>query len=170
MSSSEDDFAGGGGMVWRPNDPTSEDWDNESPLFGRFMRVEQRPTSRGQCWVAVINKTDREGNNPQGERYIYMFHNVLRDRMLQARPNPGELIGVRFDGRAEKSNTAGNSPPYLYTVKNFDKPAEQEFDWNRMADEAPKPDDASAVDSSQPVHVVNTPPATVSSDGDDIPF
>lgn len=153
------------GLAWRAGDPDSEDYDNSNPIFGRFLRLEQGNTDRGPCFIAVIEKTDSEGNETgEGERNIWLFHTVLRDRLSRLRPRPGQLIAIRKDGK-QASKTKGNSDMQLYTVRSPES-AGGEADWGAVGGQAST--EGSAVNPGQPVHVVNAPAA--SSDGDDIPF
>lgn len=155
------------GLAWRAGDPDSEEYDNCNPIFGRFLRLEQGNTNRGACFIAVIEKTDSEGNpTGEGERNIWLFHSVLKDRLARLKPRPGQLLAIRKDG-TQPSKIAGNSDMQLYTVRSPES-AGGEADWGAVIGQPST--EGSAVSPGQPVHTVYAEEAPDVPGQDDIPF
>lgn len=155
-------------ISWRPGDAPSEEYDNCNPIFGTFQRLETGMARGKESHIAVLEKTDAEGNpTGEGERSIWLFHRVLRDRLKEMKPTQGQLIAIRRDG-TQPSKVAGNNDMVLYTVKT---PAVTgtEANWDSVG-RADGPDNPSAVDPTQPVHVVYDAPAAAQTEDDSIPF
>jgi hypothetical protein len=68
-------------------------------IVGEFVRLDEGPTVRGQAHIMVIKTEDGL------ERSVWLLHTVLRNELARQRPQPGELVLIKYVGK--KENTAG---------------------------------------------------------------
>jgi hypothetical protein len=76
--------------AWKP----SEAGDT---IVGEFIRLEQGMTVRGPAWIVVLKTEDGR------ERCVWLLHTVLRKEVARQRPEPGELVLIKYEGKKESS-------------------------------------------------------------------
>ena len=76
--------------------------------------------------IYVIETTNGE------ERGVWGIHQVLRDEMAKAQPQPGDRIGIRFQGDLERKSKGGYSNTYKgYKVQVIPKgQKDAHIDWS----------------------------------------
>ena len=96
-------------------------------IAGVVVRLDVADTEYGQQRIVVVDPGD--GNL----RSIWLLHDALRSQMEKLRPEPGDVIAVRYLGRQKSVN--GRSY-HAYTVtSDRDRP---QFQWGKR----PQRDDA----------------------------
>jgi hypothetical protein len=101
----------------------------EPTIVGTFIRLEQGPTVRSLAWIAVLKTEDGR------ERSVWLLHTVLRNELARQRPEPGELVLIKYEGKKESS--AGQ--PYESYRVLVDR--EQSVpDWDAVAGTKPESD------------------------------
>jgi hypothetical protein len=113
----------------------------ESMIVGEFVRLEQGPTVRGPAWIVVLKTEDGR------ERSVWLLHTVLRNELARQRPEPGELVLVKYEGKKESS--AGQPYEAYRVLVDRDRAAP---DWDAVdrtsrdgADDAPDEDEGGGV-------------------------
>lgn len=96
-----------------------ESWRPEAgdTFVGVFQRLESGHTSYGPAWIAVL--ADVQSGE---ERSIWLLHTALRNQFKRHAPAPGELVAVKYEGKA----TSGSGQKYdnwTVRVDRSDKPA-----------------------------------------------
>jgi len=66
-------------------------------IVGEFIRLERGMTVRGPAWIVVLKTEDGH------ERSAWLLHTVLRNELARQRPEPGELVLIRYEGKKEGS-------------------------------------------------------------------
>jgi hypothetical protein len=66
-------------------------------IVGEFIRLERGMTVRGPAWIVVIKTEDGR------ERSAWLLHTVLRNEVARQRPEPGELMLIKYEGKKESS-------------------------------------------------------------------
>lgn len=91
-------------------DPNNE-WDPKpgDRLRGTLTGIDYRPTKRGAV-LAVLRITDQDGT----ETRVPAGRKLLISRLLELKPQPGDLIGIQFDGLVDAKG--GGQPYYGYRV------------------------------------------------------
>ena len=69
----------------------------EPTIVGTFIRLEQGPTVRGLAWIVVLKTEDGR------ERSVWLLHTVLRNELARQRPQAGELVLIKYEGKKESS-------------------------------------------------------------------
>jgi hypothetical protein len=122
-------------------------------LIGVFQRLDRGYTSYGHAWVVVLQPLDSEE-----ERSIWLLHTALRNQFKKAAPEPGELVAVRYEGKA-RSNNGTEYDNWTVRVDRVDKPT----DWSQVTG-----------DNEPPPAVAGSDPSWSEFDGmnteDDVPF
>ena len=75
-------------------------------LKGTVRRLELGDTAYGPCRIVVVD-------TPDGPRSVWLIHDALLSQMRKLRPEPGDRIGIRYNGRQQSG--AGRSY-HSYTV------------------------------------------------------
>jgi hypothetical protein len=73
-------------------------------FVGVFRRLDRGHTSYGPCAIAVFAE-DGTG----ADRAVWLIHTVLRNELRRVRPEPGELVCIRYLG---KRQPVGGGPAY----------------------------------------------------------
>lgn len=131
--------------------PTSLRLLYRATVTGRFVRLERSDydPSYGKPWIAVF--TDCEGMHqfngdavildPDAEYGLWLIHTMARVGLKELRPEVGERIAIRYDGRkASRTRKDSRGNPVEYHAYRFaapDRPTEpaQEVSWDTMDDE-----------------------------------
>jgi hypothetical protein len=71
-------------------------------IVGEVVRLEQGMTVRGPAWIVVLKTEDGR------ERSVWLLHTVLRNELARQRPEPGELVLIKYEGKKE----GGAGQPY----------------------------------------------------------
>jgi hypothetical protein len=100
-------------------------------IVGTVVRLDVADTEYGQQRIVVVDPGD--GNL----RSIWLLHDALRSQMEKQRPEPGDVIAVRYLGRQQSAN--GRSY-HAYTVTS-DRERPQ-FQWGKrpQRDDPPEGD------------------------------
>lgn len=128
--------------------PLPESWRPENPgdtIYGTFLRLEEGPSQyAGPTPIVVIAEKDTDGV----ERSIWLFGNVIRTQFLKARPQPGEMIAVRFLGKRKAKNPQpGTSGEYNDWKVAVDRPAAQvKVDWGTVGGSSVNPSAAGTLE------------------------
>lgn len=137
---------------WRPDDAKAEGV-HDNPLIGKFVGMDQGSTSYGPCWIMTV---EQEGGD---EVAVWLFHEVLKNELARAKPQPGETIGIKYVGKTKPKG--GGNEFHNYRVKVDRAAADQDFNWGRLGVETGLVDDAAATDGQT---------ADAAKAEDDIPF
>jgi hypothetical protein len=128
--------------------------DDDPILVGTFVRLERGNTAYGSCFIAVLKTEDGT------ERSVWLIHAVLRNELTRFRPQPGELVAIKYLGK--KTNSSGHPyVAYKVAVERDSTP----INWAALHEGDPTSD----WDALDP----DTPPAVVvasSMQSNDIPF
>ena len=128
-----------------------ESWVPDKPgetISGTFLRLERGRTDYGPAQIAVIRTADGS------ERGVWLLHAVLKAEMKRLRPEPGERVAIRYEGR--KKSAAGSTYAHYKVAADRD---ETPPDWGELDDEFdPRGEPAHAATSAN------------GQGGDDIPF
>ncbi len=77
--------------------PTSWQWSAPGDtLLGTFVRLDRGTTRTGDTYPVAIVR-DQDGTL----RRLWVFHAALRQQLRDARPAPGDRLGVRYLGERE---------------------------------------------------------------------
>src|SRR5215210_3049859 len=90
----------------------TESWIPDEPgdtVEGEFLRLDRGTTEYGAAAIAVIRTDDGR------ERAIWLLHAVLKNELARVRPEPGERLAIRFDGR-KRSAKGHNYAAYSVAV------------------------------------------------------
>jgi hypothetical protein len=139
-------------LAARASEPAPESWKHEKPgdqIIGRFRRLERGTTTYGDCWIVVLESLRTPGRLAS----VWLFNTTLYNEFRRARPRPGEVVLVRYEGKVERQ---GAQPYHLWKVV-VDRPAaaESPYSWNDVDGgdgDAPTPDELQARDDVGPVH------------------
>src|SRR6185369_17041791 len=83
------------------DEPLPESWKPEKDgeeIVGTFVRLDKATTEFGPSWIVVLDT---------GEgvlRSVWLYHQSLQNEMRRAAPKPGELVGVRYEGKKPVKN------------------------------------------------------------------
>lgn len=114
MSSLEERLEAGFAEAWRP------DKEDSKVLIGEIVEISKRSTEYGVYPIVTVRQEDGT------EKAIHGLHAVLKNELIRQRPQPGEKIGVRYDGFVATPD--GKYKGYeKYTVK-VEREAHA-FDW-----------------------------------------
>ena len=99
----------------------AEAWNPENPgdnLLGVVVNIDRNaPGSHGRCDVAQIETRDGE------TRALWISNTVLKRRWEEHDPQPGDLIGVKYEGKRESSTTGREYKLFSLVVeKSEDRP------------------------------------------------
>lgn len=91
-------------------DPASE-WDPApgDRLRGTLAGIDYRLTKRGDV-LAVLRITEQDGT----ETRVLAGRKLLITRLIELKPQPGDLLGIQFDGLVDAKG--GGQPYYGYRV------------------------------------------------------
>lgn len=105
-----------------------ESWRPEAgdTFVGVFQRLESGHTSYGPAWIAVLSDV-KTGE----ERSIWLLHTALRNQFKRHAPVAGELVAVKYEGKAT-SSTGQKYDNWTVRVDRSDKPA----DWSHVPGDA----------------------------------
>lgn len=134
----------------RLNEPMPETWKPAAAgeqIVGRFVRLDRGVTAFGDSWIVVLESLNRPGSFAS----IWLFHTALINQFGKARPQPGELVLVRYEGKRQAKG--GGSEYHDWKVVTEHAGAVGGFGW----------DDITA--PSQPAPTVPLPAATAGSPG-----
>jgi hypothetical protein len=109
-------------MRERANDARPESWVPREPgeeLAGELVRYERGETSYGRQIIAIIRTLDGT------ERACWLLHAVLLDEFAKAKPRPGELLLIRYEGKREN---ASGQPYAAYRLEVDREPVAPEWD------------------------------------------
>lgn len=117
MSQLEQRLEAGFAPAWRP------DKEDAAVLIGEVVEISKRETEYGVYPIVTVRQEDGT------EKAIHALHSVLKNELIRQRPQPGEKIGVRYNGFVATPD--GKFKGYeSYTVK-IEREA-KEFDWSRI--------------------------------------
>jgi len=119
----------------------AESWIPDEPgdtIEGEFVRLDRGTTEYGAAAIAVIRTDDGS------ERAVWLLHAVLKQELGRVRPEPGERLAIRFDGR--KTSTRGHSYAAYSVAVDREESAPS---WEDIDDEpVPRGGEAAAVGAS----------------------
>lgn len=141
----------------RAQEPLPESWQPEKAgdeIVGTFVRLDNATTSYGPCWIVVL-ETPMTGEL----RSVWLFQTALKNQFNKARPKPGELVLVRYEGK--RTPKAGGNQYHDYKVV-AESSSGGRFTWDDVAGDTPQPDDFVPDDPG--------PDASYSHSDDDVPF
>lgn len=92
-------------------------------IIGKFVRVDTGPTSYGPQPIFVF-----ELRNGQ-QVGLWGVHAVLRSQFARCRPQPGDIVGVRFLG--EKQSGSGTTYKN-YRVEKWAEGGDATIDWSEI--------------------------------------
>jgi hypothetical protein len=72
--------------------------DEEPLLVGTFVRLDRGTTAYGPTFIAVLRSED------DVEHAVWLIHAVLRNELKRLRPQPGELVAIRYLGKRRSAN------------------------------------------------------------------
>lgn len=89
----------------------ADDWDPEpgERLRGTLVAIDYRPTSKGHT-LAILRIAQQDGT----EARVLCGRKLLRERLIELKPQAGDLIGLQFDGLVDAKG--GGQPYYSYRV------------------------------------------------------
>lgn len=122
--------------------PPPEAWIPETAgetITGAFLRLEKGSTAFGASMFVVI------GQEGGVERSVWLFYESLKTAFRRARPEPGEMIAIRYNGELPVKNpTKGHKDTYHDYQVVVDRPmAAGAVDWDTAIPE-PTPDPSEA--------------------------
>lgn len=82
----------------KAKEPLPESWQPTKPgdeLAGIFVRLDRGTTSYGPCWIVVLEDIKTPGTFTS----IWLFHTALINQFKKARPEVGQLVLVRYEGK-----------------------------------------------------------------------
>jgi hypothetical protein len=91
-------------------------------IVGEVVRLEQGMTVRGPAWIVVLKTEDGR------ERSVWLLHTVLRNELARQRPEPGELVLIKYEGK--KESTAGQAYEAYRVLVDRDQAVP---DWDAVA-------------------------------------
>lgn len=141
----------------RAEEPLPESWQPQQPgeeLVGKFVRLDRGATAYGPCWIVIVESI----KTPGLLRSVWLFHTALKNQFDKARPQAGELILIRYEGK--RTPKGGGQQYHDWKVIAEGRGREGGFSWDEFSggDKAP-------VDSGDFI-----PPDNALSGDDDIPF
>lgn len=124
-------------------EPVLESWIPEKAgdeLIGTFVRLDKATTAFGPSWVAVLETESGD------HRSVWLYHSSVMNGFKQARPTPGELVGVRYEGKKKVENpTPGKKDSYhAYRVVVDRDAVAATPNWDLLGDGEPVADAAPA--------------------------
>ena len=93
-------------------------------IAGVVVRLDLADTEYGPQRIVVVDPGD--GNL----RSIWLLHDALRSQMEKLRPQPGDAIAVRYNGKVTSEKTGRGYHAYTVT-SDRDRPA---FTWGKPAE------------------------------------
>lgn len=136
-----------------------EAWKPEQPgetMIGVFRGRDTGHTPYGPKWIALLE--DR-----QGKRWaVWLLHTALENQFRRAQPAIGEMVAIRYEGKATAQD--GKTQYDNWTVR-VDRPDATRIDWDAPAPGAPPPPPSPG--PGAPVADAEGPPPY---QDDDIPF
>jgi len=99
--------------------------EEESPVIaGELLRYEKATTRYGEAVIAVIR------DDKLGEVSVWLTPTVLKSRFADARPVPGEVVGIKYLGK----HPVKNYKQYSVLVQGRSGIS---VDWAKLEDDAP---------------------------------
>jgi len=141
----------------RADEPLPESWQPTGPgdeIVGKFTRLDKGTTSYGPCWIVVLESIKQPGNY----RSVWLFHTALQNQFNKARPQQGELILVRYEGKRKPK--AGGAEYHDWKVLTEGAGQHGGFSW----------DEFNSGDANHEPSDTFIPPDFASQGNDDIPF
>lgn len=130
---------------WRFNAETPE-------IIGVFRRLEEGYTRQyGACPIMILAEL-----RSKTEWSVWLFHAVLRNQLARMKPEPGEVVAVRWLGKRKPESGGNEYDDYRVVVNRGQAGA---VDWSKIGDaaEAPADDDAPFGDRSEYADVDDVP-------------
>lgn len=89
----------------------ADEWDPQpgERLRGTLAGIDYRPTKKGHT-LAILRVTQPDGT----EVRVLAGRKILVTRLIETKPQPGDLIGIQFDGLIDAKG--GGQPYYGYRV------------------------------------------------------
>lgn len=89
----------------------ADEWDPQpgERLRGTLVAIDYRPTQKGHN-LAILRIAQQDGT----EARVLAGRKLLRERLIELKPQPGDLVGIQFDGLVDAK--AGGQPYFGYRV------------------------------------------------------
>lgn len=140
---------------WRPEEGAT--------LVGKVVSIDSGSSNYGGGTYPIVTVQPEGGGDPVA---VHCFHAALKSRMMEARPNIGERIGIKFVGkRQHRTDPSLTVADYIVRVERQDAGNV----WDRMEGRTP-PTPAPAPRTDVPVDASDFAPAQQPLADDDIPF
>lgn len=142
----------------RAEEPLPESWQPKAAgdeLVGKFVRLDRGATSYGPCWIVVLESLKKPGEFAS----IWLFHTALKNQFNKARPEVGELILVRYEGK--RTPKGGGQDYHDWKVLTEGGGQHGGFSWDEFHEGDAANDAADFVPSDD---------FAANGDSDDIPF
>lgn len=101
--------------------PAPEAWKAEKAgdtISGAFLSLEQGSTSFGPAPFVILG-------TPAGEVSVWLFYESLKTGFLRAKPQPGEIVAIRYEGeKPAKNPTPGRKATYHDYKVIVDRPVD----------------------------------------------
>ena len=124
------------------DDPVPVAWVPDKPgekIIGKFLRVETRESDHGPYPVVIF--TDDEADL----RSWHAFHAAAQAQLAQARPEPGEQIGIKYGGKVTSERTGREYVDWRVVV---DRP--EPTDWDAVAADVEGADEVAPPSAEEP--------------------